>query len=150
VAPGNRIVAAIPTSSELVAELPTRLVACSTLPCSDHYLSLSGTSMATPLVAATAALMLGKDPSLSPATDKARLMQSARKIAVNATEAGAGVLDVDAALDATGIVDGEALSPLLKVNATGQIQIENTATLWGSSVWATGYVWADGYLWADG
>ena len=80
VAPGNRIVAAIPTGSQLVAELPTRLVACSTLPCSDHYLSMSGTSMATPLVAATAALMLDKDPSLSPATVKARLMQSARKI----------------------------------------------------------------------
>src|SRR5262249_13670746 len=43
------------------------------------YFELSGTSMAAPMVAGTAALMLEARPGLTPDTIKARLMQSAGK-----------------------------------------------------------------------
>src|SRR5205823_9352890 len=46
---------------------------------SQRYYMLSGTSMAAPVVAGAAALMLQKDGTLSPDTIKARLMISADK-----------------------------------------------------------------------
>src|SRR5207302_6009948 len=46
---------------------------------SSRYYVLSGTSMAAPVVAGAAALMLQSDPPLSPDTIKARLMISADK-----------------------------------------------------------------------
>lgn len=49
--------------------------------------------------------MLHEDPSLNPATIKARLMRSARKIPGDPTVAGAGVLDIAAALVETGLTE---------------------------------------------
>ena len=46
---------------------------------SPAYFRLSGTSMATPMVSGAAALMLQKNPSLSPDQVKARLMRTASK-----------------------------------------------------------------------
>ena len=60
--------------------------------------------MATPMVAGTVARMLEKDPTLTPATIKARLMRSARKFSGDAVATGAGLLDIDAALEETGTV----------------------------------------------
>ena len=67
------------------------------------YFRLSGTSMAAPVVAGAAALLLQGDPSLSPDTIKARLMVSADKWAdpTGSTDPctyGAGYLDIPAAL----------------------------------------------------
>src|SRR5206468_3830488 len=44
-----------------------------------RYYSMSGTSMAAPLVSGTAVLMLQRDPSLTPDLVKARLMKTATK-----------------------------------------------------------------------
>ena len=61
----------------------------------EHF-ELSGTSMATPVVAGAVALMLEQDPSLSPATVKARLMVSADKEIDDSPYArGAGTLDLE-------------------------------------------------------
>jgi serine protease AprX len=155
VAPGNRIVATIPQQAKLRDDMQDRLIedAClidspDSVSCADAYLELSGTSMATPLVAAAVALMLDKDSSLNPATVKARLMRSARKIAANPIDAGAGVLDIEAALNDTGVVTGEALSPRLLVDEVNEgYLIEDTAALWGSG-WSAHGVWADGGLWS--
>lgn len=120
IAPGNKVTAAVSAGAKLFGDLPQRIGkfrsssgADDYVYCGADYLELSGTSMAVPLVAATAARMLDKDPTLSPATIKARLMRSTHKIEADPTAAGAGVLDIDAALDATGTVSGEALSPLM-------------------------------------
>ncbi len=151
IAPGNRLVAAIPKQARLRDDLPSRVVGCSAASCGDDYFELSGTSMAAPMVAAAAALMLEKDPSLTPATIKARLMRSARKIDAPPIDAGAGVLDVEAALDDTGVIGGEALSPLMVADdANGGVFIEDTALLWGSDAWGAGYLWSGGFTWASG
>lgn len=150
-APGNRLVASIPQKSLLLQLLPDRAVGCTMNQCTSQYLELSGTSMATPMVAAAAALMLHKDPTLSPSTVKARLMRSARKIDAEPTAAGAGVLDADAALSETGMVSGQALSPLMsRDEATGNILIEDTSTLWGDQQWSAGYLFNGGFDWAEG
>jgi hypothetical protein len=61
--------------------------------------------------------MLQKDPSLTPATIKARLMRSARNLYESPIVAGAGLLDIDAAMNENGIVSGQALSPLMAFDA---------------------------------
>lgn len=157
VAPGNRLVATTPEVSYLRKLLPDNFVACSAYSgCTDNYLELSGTSMSTAMVSAAAARMLDKEPWLSPATIKARLMRSARKIDDSPVVAGAGLLDVDAAMNETGVVSGEALSPhVIYESETGGTLIQDTAQLWGSDIWGAGYLWTDGvaangYLWTDG
>jgi len=70
VAPGNLVVSLLAPGSTLVAQNPANVV-------SSSYFRLSGTSMATPAVSGTVALMLQKNSSLTPDTVKARLMKSA-------------------------------------------------------------------------
>ncbi len=117
IAPGNRLVATISGKSRLKQDLAERVRDCNGA-CPAEYLELSGTSMAAAMVSGTAALMLTNDPSLSPATIKARLMRSARKIDADPVTSGAGVLDVSAALAETGTVTGQALSPRMMRNDT--------------------------------
>ncbi len=151
VAPGNRLVASNAEGSLLSTLLASRQVACTAKRCNSSYLELSGTSMATPMVGAAAALMLQKDPSLTPATVKARLMRSARKIDSNFVSSGAGLLDVDAAMNEFGVVTGDALSPLMYVDSlTSGVVVEDTAVLWGDSIWGTGFIWTDGGTWTNG
>ena len=157
VAPGNRLIAATPDESMLAKLLPGNMVVCTSSGCDDDYFELSGTSMATGLVSAAAAMMLQKDPSLTPATVKARLMRSARKFGESPIVAGAGLLDIDAAMNESGIVSGQALSPLMAFHsASGGTIIQDTAVLWGDEIWGAGYLWTDGgvnangYLWTDG
>src|ERR1041384_4184136 len=70
-----------------------------------RYLTLSGTSMATPVVAGAVALMLQKEPTLNNHTVKLRLMASANKslqAQYDVFTVGAGLLDIPAALNQTG------------------------------------------------
>ncbi|MBT8098556.1 MAG: S8 family peptidase [Gammaproteobacteria bacterium] len=151
-APGNRLVGTVAKNSKLVEVLPTRQRGCQLIACgNDVYLEMSGTSMATPMVAAAVALMLEKDPTLSPATVKARLMRSAQKIDADPTEAGAGLLDTNAALNDSGVLAGDALSPLMifdDINNT--VLIEDTAVLWGDNLWGSAYLFNNGATWASG
>jgi serine protease AprX len=84
VAPGNLVVSLLAPGSTLAAEYPTNIIApsyyaASHKPGPSEYFRLSGTSMATPVVSGTAALMLQQNPGLSPDTVKARLMKTASK-----------------------------------------------------------------------
>ncbi|MEO0573987.1 MAG: S8 family peptidase [Pseudomonadota bacterium] len=151
-APGNKVVASVQGGTFLDNALPGRRKPCSrSTACADNYLEMSGTSMATPLVAAAAALMIEKNPSITPDTVKARLMRSARKIDASPIEAGAGVLDINAALNETGIMYRSALSPLANRGQGNQgILIEDTAALWGHSRWSASYLYQGGDNWSDG
>src|SRR5207248_9772972 len=73
VAPGNRVVSLNTRgASYLGINYPANVVSAS-------YYRMSGTSMAAPVVSGAAALMLQKDPTLTPDTVKARLMKTASK-----------------------------------------------------------------------
>jgi serine protease AprX len=92
VAPGRRIVSLRAVGSTLERLLPDHLESPSTV-------RLTGTSMATSVVAGGAALLLQQRPDLSPDAVKAILTGSAWKIAgVSRTAQGAGELDLVAAL----------------------------------------------------
>ena len=151
-APGNRIVSVRSPGSTLDLELPDNRVAGDpTKPWDVDYFELSGTSMAAPIVAGAATLMLEQEPSLNPGTVKARLMLSARKGAVGDPFAtGAGALDILAALHTTGqVVD--APSPLVLVDdLSDQLSFENTGVLWSNPTFSLAALWSDAVLWSAG
>ncbi|MYW64665.1 S8 family serine peptidase [Streptomyces sp. SID8379] len=65
------------------------------------YRTMSGTSMATPLVAGTAAILKQRHPDWSGARVKAALMTTAHRTGETPYESGTGRVDVSAALDTT-------------------------------------------------
>jgi serine protease AprX len=74
------------------AELPVAYV--------PYYTQISGTSMATPFIAGTIALMLDADPTLDPDTVKSILSQTASRMpGFDEFEVGAGYVNVYAAVD---------------------------------------------------
>ena len=169
VAPGNRIISVNAVGSALEANVGAidgvDLSEYSTLstPPGDRYLRLSGTSMAAPVVAGAAALLLQADPTLSPDTVKARLMIAADKTGygqsgqgdTNPLACGAGYLDIPAALACPYTATAPALSPTVACDETGTLTISDSPLLAsGQGVWGTGLldlagVWGAQILWGD-
>ncbi len=173
VAPGNgRISLLASTSATLYANNASTAVPKSfyqtgaSSSASSNYYRLSGTSMATPEVSGTVALMLQKNSSLTPDQVKARLMKTASKnFPASSTytdpttqvtyvdyydifTVGAGYLNVDAALtsgDLAPATAGSALSPTAVYNSSnGTVALVNqgSSVIWGGSVlWGTSVVW---------
>ncbi len=91
-APGRRIVSLRSPGSVLDSMLPLRVTAT-------NYFRLSGTSMASPVVAGTSALVIQKNPGIKPNQVKALLKQTARQVTGgNADSAGAGLVDARGAV----------------------------------------------------
>jgi serine protease AprX len=151
VAPGNRIVSLRSPGSLMDTLLPDRRVAGDLAnPNVKAYFEMSGTSMASPVVAATAALMIEQEPSLNPGSVKARLMMSARRAAFgDPLVSGAGYLDILGALQSTWYA-ADAPSPRSFADTvTGQIAVENTATLWGNDAFSLRVLWGNSVGWTD-
>jgi len=145
VAPGNRLISLRVPGSFIDLTYPTnripvkRYIPEAPADAAPSYLMLSGTSTATPVVAGAVALLLGKHPDLSPDDVKLRLMDSADPIAAASPyQAGAGALDVAAALRDRSRADGYALSADLGDGLT--ILNEDTYSQWEKRVWAA-YGW---------
>ncbi|HEY9306208.1 MAG TPA: S8 family serine peptidase [Microbacterium sp.] len=70
------------------------------------YITMSGTSMATPHVAGAAAILLGAHPDLTTAQLKAALASTATDYGFTSYAGGSGVINVDAALNAPVVASG--------------------------------------------
>jgi Subtilisin-like serine proteases len=108
---------------------------------SNRYMRLSGTSMAAPVVAGAVALLLEKEPWLTPDTVKARLMVTADKWngaggVADACTFGAGYLNIPAALSARFVATAPALSPTLMRTQQGDVYID-THNLGAGGRWGT-------------
>ncbi|HKH73652.1 MAG TPA: S8 family serine peptidase [Vicinamibacterales bacterium] len=119
------------------------------------YLSLSGTSMATPVVAGTVALMLEANPNLTPNAVKAILQFTAESHAgENVLSQGAGFLNAKGAVrlakffaaPQNGIgymrdtIDGERINWARHI-VWGNYLIAGGVPLPGSNAWATNQTW---------
>jgi serine protease AprX len=126
------------------------------------------------MVAAAAALMIQKEPRLTPDTVKARLMKTASKAfapqsiacdpAVGACfpiqndvfTVGAGYLDVWAALNSTDCLAGPALSPFVRYEAaSGKVIMvdplsadPSLATAY-SAIWGSSAIWGASGIWGS-
>jgi serine protease AprX len=187
VAPGNLVASDLAsTSATLFRSYPANQLPIdyymdtnNTVKDSSVYYRLSGTSMAAPMVSGTVALMLQKDPALTPDQVKARLMKTAYKnfpqsstytdpvTGVVYTQqydiftVGTGYLDAYAALNSTDLAPntvGAALSPSAAYDAaTGQVYLVNgnsvtwgSSVIWGSSVlWGSSVVWGSSVIWGS-
>ena len=134
------------------------------------YYKLSGTSMATPMVSGAAALLLEKDPGLTPDQVKARLMKTASKSFPTSSTVydastgisyttqydiftvGAGYLDVWAALNNADVAGGSAISPTAVYDSVnGKVSVVNTnGAVWGGgAIWGNGAVWGGSAVWGS-
>ena len=167
-APGNAIVSLAAPGATLEAGYPNDIVKGTDG--NADYFALSGTSMATPVVAGAAALMLEEQNTLTPDQVKARLMKTASKMGMFSTSAyvphlllsfldfydvfsvGSGFLNIQAATSNTDLAPaavGSALSPSAVYNSNGTVSlvygngtVSSTSVVWGSSVvWGTSVVW---------
>ena len=172
VAPGNRIFSLEDVPGSFINahpenEVPVYIYSTSSGAAAKAYYQMSGTSMAAPMVAGAAALMLQKDPTLGPDTVKARLMKTAQKLQAIHTSAtdpvtgvtyisendiftvGAGYLDVVAALASSDVANAPAISPAAVPNRLGSLVLVNgTNVLWGTNViWGTNVLWGTNVIW---
>lgn len=172
VAPGNRIVSLIANGSTLDTNYPKDEVppseygSYSTTPI---YFRLSGTSMATPIVSGTVALMLQRIPYLSPDQVKIRLMKTATKsyplyLTATATSTGtvyslqddvfvvgAGYLNSYSAILSNDLPSGNSLSPLAVRDSFGNVLLQaDPASAWASSLtWGSSITWGSSVLEAN-
>ena len=141
-APGNDIVSLSAPGATLEASYPSELVNGSDG--NNDYFTLSGTSMATPVVSGAVALLLQQNNALTPDQVKARLMKTTYKAWPTSTSAyvphllqtftdfydllsvGAGLLDMQNAVADTNVAPatvGAALSPSVTVNSKGAVSL---------------------------
>ena len=170
-APGNGIVSLAAPGATLEADYPAQLVNGNNgLP---DYFTLSGTSMATPVISGAAALLLEQNSNFTPDQVKARLMQTTYQsfptssvITVSALDetfteyydlfsVGTGLLNMQSVLSENILAPsnvGAALSPSVSYNASnntvtladGNSSVPASKTVWGSSrAWAFSNIWVD-------
>lgn len=184
VAPGNRVVSLLAPNGTLARSYPENDVPLNyyewtkqTTP-SPYYFTLSGTSMAAPVVSGAVAVLLQAHPNLTPDQVKARLMRTAYRQFPRTSTAhdpvtgasylseydvftvGSGYLDIQAALRDTTAFSGSALSPVATYypkSAKAFLLCPTSSVCGGASrtafapdvVWGEDMVAEDGSIWGD-
>ena len=145
VAPGNKVISVLALNSYLYNQYASTngvpLSAYTVVPTSYNswrYFTLSGTSMATPVVSGAAALLIQQSSSITPDTVKARLMMSADPMTLadgtsDICTYGGGYLNVVSALKSTVVATSPAMSPTLYVDANGNVMFTANNSLYGSA-----------------
>lgn len=157
VAPGNKIIGAVSTyrpqnnSTRINSSLAANYSGLVNNPQADEYartMYLSGTSMAAPLVAGTAALMLQAKPNLTPNLVKAILMYSAQPLnGYSTVEQGAGELNVEGAIRITNLVKSTLPTTNGTSLLTNALPTSQTSTIGGETVyWGKGVITNFGFL----
>lgn len=127
VAPGKDIIAPLPENDQLTIgkNHPANRV-------DSDYFRMSGTSMSAPMVSGAVALLLQDEPNLTPDQVKYRLKATAKKTgwAYVATKAGAGYLDIYAAVQGT-----TTQSANTHINASRLLWTGGAPVTWGSVDW---------------
>lgn len=138
VAPGRHLVAPMAYSGALLPLLRPEMKV------DRSYMRMSGTSFAAPIVSGAIALLLEDEPHLTPDQVKYRLMATANREwpGYNAAKAGAGYLDVAAAVDANTTENantGLPISHLLSTGTTGLGQVLGSllSLNWDSVSWSS-------------
>ncbi|HEV8486968.1 MAG TPA: S8 family serine peptidase, partial [Blastocatellia bacterium] len=109
IAPGNAIVAAESRGSYLISVYYSQLHTSGTG--TSAFMKLSGTSVAAPVVAGAVALMLQKNPGLTPPLIKAILQYTAQPVwDANIVEQGAGLLNIEGATRLAGALRSDISS----------------------------------------
>jgi serine protease AprX len=165
-APGTRIVAPMAPGNTIAQKYPQLIY-------NANYMRLSGTSMAAPAVAASAALILQKNPGLTPNAVKAILMYTAEHHSGPPMETGAGFLNTLGAVNlAANVNSGAAGSSYWLVNNGLGLSygdtIGNYRAVWGGTIiwdehlfggnslinfyqkaWSSTIIWGDTIIWDE-
>ena len=145
VTPGNRLISLRVKGSYIDTNFPQNLI-----PVADYmpeppagaepsYLMLSGTSTSAPVGAGVAALMIGRDPRLSPDDVKLRMTSTADPLpGATRFQQGAGLIDAAGALESDARSHGYALSEDVGDGTT--ILTKDDYAAWEQVAW-TKYGW---------
>jgi len=116
------------------AGILSTLNAGTTSPGADSYASYMGTSMATPHVAGVVALMLAKNPGLTPDDVEARLKSSTRPFPASCSGCGTGIVDASAAVDAAAGTGGGTGTTISETESNNTLGTANSVTTSGTTV----------------
>jgi serine protease len=116
------------------AGILSTLNAGTSTPAADSYAYYMGTSMATPHVAGVAALMLSKNPNLTPDEVEAKLKATARAFPAACPGCGAGIVDAAAAVNAVSAATTVQAPMQNEVESNNYISTANAVTVSGTVV----------------
>ena len=104
-------------------------------PGADSYAGYMGTSMATPHVAAVVALMLSKNPNLTPDQVESSLKASTRPFPASCSGCGTGIVDASAAVNAAaGTGGGGTGTTVSETESNNTMSTANSVTTSGTTV----------------
>jgi serine protease AprX len=137
VAPGHNIVSLMGKPNAVLAQQHPGNRQSDPVQSNYFYFRMSGTSVAAPMVAGAAALLLQDEPNLTPDQVKYRLMTTANRQwqGYNAAKAGAGLLDIQAAVKGNSTASANTGLPASQLLWSGTQPVTWNSVSWNSVSW---------------